>query len=92
LTKELILNRIKIIIYLIKNFGGYMKQTQELLDTGLYETFTPDRAMTVADLLSELNLEGKYFGILVDGKKADPATKIDVKSEVVILPHSIILN
>lgn len=69
-----------------------MKQTQELLDTGLYETFTPDRAMTVADLLSELNLEGKYFGILVDGKKADPATKIDVKSEVVILPHSIILN
>ena len=92
MTKELILNRIKIIIYLIKNFGGYMKQTQELLDTGLYETFTPDRAMTVADLLSELNLEGKYFGILVDGKKADPATKIDVKSEVVILPHSIILN
>ena len=92
MTKEVILNRIKIIIYLIKNFGGYMKQTQELLDTGLYETFTPDRAMTVADLLSELNLEGKYFGILVDGKKADPATKIDVKSEVVILPHSIILN
>jgi hypothetical protein len=66
-----------------------IKQISELLDTGLYETFSPERAMTVADLLVELNLEGKYFGILVDGKKADPATKIDVNSEVVILPHSL---
>jgi len=58
-----------------------------LLDTGLYETFTPDRTMTVADLLEELNLENKYFGILVDGKKASPETTINEKSEVVILPH-----
>jgi hypothetical protein len=64
-----------------------MKQINELLDTGLYETFSPDRAMTVADLLIELNLEGKYFGILVDGKKAIPETKINPQSEVVILPH-----
>ncbi|KKL63097.1 hypothetical protein LCGC14_2178510 [marine sediment metagenome] len=58
-----------------------------MLDTGLYETFTPDRTMTVADLLEELNLENKYFGILVDGKKASPETTINEKSEVVILPH-----
>ena len=64
-----------------------MKQISELLDTGLYETFSPERSMTVADLLKELNLEGKFFGILVDGKKADPDTKINEKSEVVILPH-----
>jgi len=44
--------------------------------------------MTVADLLEELNLENKYFGILVDGKKASPETTINEKSEVVILPHS----
>ena len=64
-----------------------MKQLSELLETGIYETFTPDKAMTVADLLKELNLEGKYFGILVNGKKAEPGTKINEKSEVVILPH-----
>ena len=64
-----------------------MKQISDLLETGLYETFTPEKAMTVADLLSELNLEGKFFGILVDGKKADPETKIDVNSEVIVLPH-----
>jgi molybdopterin converting factor small subunit len=64
-----------------------MKQINELLDTGLYETFSPERSMTVGDLLKELNLEGKFFGILVDGKKAEPETKINEKSEVIILPH-----
>ena len=43
--------------------------------------------MTVADLLKELNLEDKYFGILVNGKKVTPDTKIGKTDEVVILPH-----
>jgi len=64
-----------------------IKQISELLDTGLYETFKPEKTMTVADLLQELNLENKYFGILVDGKKATPDTVINEQSEVVILPH-----
>jgi len=64
-----------------------VKQISDLLETGLYETFTPEKTMIVADLLKELNLEGKFFGILVDGKKADPETKINEKSEVIILPH-----
>jgi sulfur carrier protein ThiS len=64
-----------------------IKQISELLDTGLYETFTPDKSMMVADLLRELNLEDKYFGILVNGKKATPETKIDKEDEIIILPH-----
>ena len=64
-----------------------IKQLSDLLETGIYETFTPERTMTVADLLKELNLEGKYFGILVDGKKDDPDTVISSESEVTILPH-----
>jgi molybdopterin converting factor small subunit len=43
--------------------------------------------MLVSDLLKELNLEDKYFGILVNGKKAEPNTKIKVTDEIVILPH-----
>ena len=43
--------------------------------------------MTVADLLKELNLEDKYFGILVNGKKANPDTKIEPIDEIVVLPH-----
>ncbi len=43
--------------------------------------------MLVKDLLKELNLEGKYFGILVDGKKASEDTVLDEKSDIIILPH-----
>ena len=64
-----------------------MKQVSELLETGIYETFTPDRTMTVKDLLKELNLEGKYFGILINGKKATEDQKITADDEIVILPH-----
>ncbi len=64
-----------------------IRQINELLESGIYETFNPDKAMTVADLLKELNLEDKYFGILVNGKKASPDTKISPTDEVVVLPH-----
>ena len=64
-----------------------IKQVSELLDTGLYETFSPDKSMTVDDLLRELNLEDKFFGILVNGKKATPETKIGKEDEIIILPH-----
>jgi len=64
-----------------------IKQVSELLDTGLYETFKPERTMTVSDLLHELNLEDKYFGILVNGKKVTPETEIGKEDEIIILPH-----
>ena len=43
--------------------------------------------MLVSDLLKELNLEGKYFGILVNGTKADENTEITPKDDITILPH-----
>ncbi|TES93753.1 MAG: hypothetical protein E3J90_14075 [Promethearchaeota archaeon] len=64
-----------------------IRQIADLLETGIVETITPEREMTVGDLLKELNLEGKYFGILVDGKKADEETIIDKNSSITILPH-----
>lgn len=64
-----------------------MKQVSELLETGVYETFTAERTMTVKDLLKELNLEGKYFGILINGKKATEDMTIKETDEIVILPH-----
>ena len=64
-----------------------IKQNQELLKTGIYESFYPEKETTVKDLLKELNLEGKYFGILVNGKKANEDTVIDKTDSVLILPH-----
>ncbi len=64
-----------------------MKQIADLLKTGIIETYKPKNKMLVKDLLKELNLEGKYFGILVDGKKASEDTVLDENSDIVILPH-----
>ena len=64
-----------------------MKQISDLLETGIYETFQSEKTMTVRDLLKELNLEGKYFGILINGKKATEDQTISPKDDIVILPH-----
>ena len=64
-----------------------IRQIADLLETGIVETITPEREMSVGDLLKELNLEGKYFGILVNGKKANEETIIDKDSSITILPH-----
>ena len=64
-----------------------MKQTADILSTGLIETVIPERKMLVRDLLKELNLEGKYFGILINGKKVDEDTEISPKDDITILPH-----
>lgn len=53
----------------------------------MYETFKPEKRMVVRDLLKELNLEGKYFGILVNGKKATEDTIIHETDEIIVLPH-----
>ena len=58
-----------------------------MLETGLYETFKPEKRMVVRDLLKELNLTGKYFGILVNGKKATEDTIIRETDEIIVLPH-----
>ncbi|MBD3195745.1 MAG: hypothetical protein GF317_11855 [Candidatus Lokiarchaeota archaeon] len=70
-----------------KELLSKIKQISELLETGIYESYVPDKPMTVSNLLKELDLEDKYFGILVNGKKADPNTKISPDDEIVILPH-----
>ncbi|MHA2289203.1 MAG: MoaD/ThiS family protein [Promethearchaeota archaeon] len=64
-----------------------MKQTTDILETGIIETVIPERKMLVKDLLRELNLEGKYFGILINGKKADEDTEITPNDNITILPH-----
>ena len=64
-----------------------MKQTTDILETGIIDTYIPERKMLVKDLLRELNLEGKYFGILINGKKADEDTEISPKDDITILPH-----
>ena len=64
-----------------------MREISELIKTGVHESFSPKERKTINDLLKELNLEGKYFGVLVNGKRADLDTKIKPSDEITILPH-----
>ena len=63
-----------------------MKQILELLETGIYEEVQVESKKTVLDLIKELGLEGKRFGILVNGEKVDETYQIKKDDKTVILP------
>ena len=64
-----------------------MQQIPELVECGIYTSYKAEKQLTVANLLKELNLEDKYFGILINGKKADKSQIIKTSDEVIILPN-----
>ena len=64
-----------------------MDQCAELLETGLYQTFSPVKETTIRQILEDLKLEEKFFGLLLNGKRVDLDTPVEVGDKVVILPH-----
>jgi sulfur carrier protein ThiS len=40
----------------------------------------------VYDILSKLNLESKYFVVLINGKKVEPTDFVEKDDEILILP------
>ncbi len=63
-----------------------MEKLSDLIQTGDMQTYKVHKTKKVSDLLKELGLEGKYFAILIDGKKADLKDTVSEGSEIVILP------
>lgn len=64
-----------------------MKQLELLMETGVYETLAPSKAMTVHDLLKELNLNRDgLLTVLVNGKKARLDDEITPKDEICMIP------
>lgn len=64
-----------------------MKQVAELLETGLYETYSPKETTTIRAILEELNLQENFFGLLLNGKNVDLDTEVEPGDKVVILPR-----
>ncbi len=64
-----------------------MKQVAEILETGMYQTYSPPKKTTVRKILEDLGLQDKFFGILLDGKNVDLDTEIESTDKLVILPH-----
>jgi len=60
-----------------------MKKLKELWDTG---TIKLEKPMKVKELLKELNLWGKNFGILINGKLGKEDDELKIDDEIVILP------
>ncbi len=65
-----------------------MQNLNELIQSGELSTHTYKLTSEkkVKDLLAELNLAGKYFAIIVDGKRAGPEDLLKEGAEVIILP------
>lgn len=60
---------------------------QDLLETGIYETTVPSKAMTVRQLLEESDLSSdRLLTVLVNGKKAGVDDRITPKDEVSLIP------
>ncbi len=63
-----------------------MQFLDEISTTGSLKTYRVRESRTVADLLSDIGLESKFFAILVDGKRVDIDFNVDEGQEITILP------
>lgn len=59
----------------------------EINSIGVLKEFKIHKEQLVSDLLKELNLNDKFFAILVNGKKASLNDEIQEGSDIVILPR-----
>ena len=62
-------------------------QIEDEIAIGVLKEFKTQKEQIVSDLLKELNLNDKFFAILVNGKKASLNDKIEEGSDIVILPR-----
>ena len=62
-----------------------LEQIQNL-EVGTLKTFTAKAPKLVADLLMEMKLNGKFFAILIDGKKAELTDSIKEGQSIILLP------
>ncbi len=66
-----------------------MKMTgiEKLNETSSMTTYRVVKsAQKVYDVLKQLNLESKYFAVLVNGQKVDTSMEIETNDEILILP------
>ncbi|OLS13647.1 MAG: hypothetical protein RBG13Loki_2713 [Promethearchaeota archaeon CR_4] len=66
----------------------FMQKYIELLQSGELTThiYHITEKKKVKDLLQQLNLQDKYFAILIDGRRGKPEDVLEEGSEIMILP------
>lgn len=56
------------------------------MEQGSLKSYKMKTSLSVADVLKEMKLEGKYFAILVNGKKVNMDYQLKENEELTILP------
>ena len=59
---------------------------EKLNSTSSMTTYRVKNAQKVYDVLKKLNLESKYFAVLVNGQKVDMSMEIEKNDEILVLP------
>lgn len=62
------------------------QELQKINESSSISVYRVKSSQTVHDVLKKLNLESRYFAVLVNGKKADLSLVVDQKDEIVVLP------
>jgi molybdopterin converting factor small subunit len=64
----------------------HLEQIERLTETSSMTKYMVKTAFTVRQVLEKLDLEQKYFAVLVNGRKAGLDEQIKEGSEIIILP------
>lgn len=64
-----------------------MQNIEKVSEVSSMKTYRVKNQQKVIDVLKKLNLESKYFVVLMNGKKVDLNTEVLENDEILILPR-----
>ena len=64
-----------------------MQNIEKIEEVSSMTTYRVKNPQKVSDVLTKLNLESKYFVVLINGKKVEPTDFVEKDDEILILPR-----
>ena len=64
-----------------------MQNIEKIEEVSSMTTYRVKSPQKVYDVLKKLNLETKYFVVLINGKKVEPTDFVEKDDEILILPR-----
>jgi len=64
-----------------------LQNIEKIEEVSSMTTYRVKNPQKVSDALTKLNLESKYFVVLINGKKVEPTDFVEKDDEILILPR-----
>ncbi len=64
-----------------------MQNIEKIEEVSSMTTYRVKNPQKVCDIITKLNLESKYFVVLINGKKVEPTDFVEKDDEILILPR-----